>query len=239
MINILICDDDKKTVDFISSLIEDRAAKNELEISTDKCLSASDALSRSKVYDIAFVDVEMDSTNGIELSKRLHDLNGDVIIIIVTAYRHYLDDAMRIRVFRYLSKPISADRLLAAFEEAMREYRSKNRFIVVQSRDEIHRIKLSEILWLESVRHGTVIHTKRGEIKTSRAMRDVLAAVSEHEPFSQSYHGIYVNLRHVLKFDKKQVTLKKSENETATIYMSQRKYAEFKKEFFRYAGGVL
>ncbi len=48
----------------------------------------------------------MQGVNGLELSEKLKQLNPNIIVIVLTSFQNHLDSAMKIHVFRYLSKPI-------------------------------------------------------------------------------------------------------------------------------------
>lgn len=59
--------------------------------------------------DVAFLDVEMPDMNGIELAKKLQDLNAAVNIIFITGYKEYMPDAFNLYASGYLLKPIRED----------------------------------------------------------------------------------------------------------------------------------
>lgn len=100
-------------------------------------------------YDIAIVDVQMPAVNGLEVSERLKQLNPDIIIMILTSYPAYLDSAMKIQVFRYLSKPIETERFNRNFLEAVDYYRKISKSIIIEKYDEIFTVKTRDILYIE------------------------------------------------------------------------------------------
>ena len=61
--------------------------------------------------DIAFLDIEMPGLNGIQLAKKLKELNPTINIIFVTAYDNYGLEAMRLHASGYVSKPVNADKI--------------------------------------------------------------------------------------------------------------------------------
>lgn len=56
--------------------------------------------------DIAFLDIEMGSMNGIELAKKLKVQNPQINIIFVTGYEQYAKDAIHLRASGYVTKPV-------------------------------------------------------------------------------------------------------------------------------------
>lgn len=57
----------------------------------------------------------MPGVNGLSVTKHLQTLNPNIIVFIVTSFQGYLDDAMDLKVFRFLSKPIDENRFLGAW----------------------------------------------------------------------------------------------------------------------------
>lgn len=75
--------------------------------------SAGEALAyaKEKVVDIAFLDVEMDEMNGLQLAKALKDICGNTNIIFVTGYSQYTVNAFSIHASGYVLKPINPERV--------------------------------------------------------------------------------------------------------------------------------
>lgn len=73
----------------------------------------ADALKYAKNhdFDIAFLDVEMRNTNGIELAKHLKKKNPMVNIIFTTSYSKYAMDAIHIHASGYILKPITPQKI--------------------------------------------------------------------------------------------------------------------------------
>lgn len=110
MIKLLVCDDDLSITKQVSQLVKKFAQEHKIQfdITIENC--SENILKKAEAYDIAIIDIEMPSINGIRLSAKLKLLNPDTIVIILTSFQNYLDSAMKIHVFRYLSKPIDKNR---------------------------------------------------------------------------------------------------------------------------------
>lgn len=61
--------------------------------------------------DVAFLDVEMISMNGVELAERLKLYHPDINIIFSTGYGHYRDAAFDLHASGYLTKPITPEKV--------------------------------------------------------------------------------------------------------------------------------
>ncbi len=140
-------------------------------------------------------------------------------------------------MFRYISKPINRGRFYNALYDAIKEYLSNSKTIVIDMKDEVFKVKTKDILYIEISRRGTVIVTRDGELNTTRKLPEWLSIIDQPDCFIHSHNSIVVNLQNVINFNIKEVKLRKSETEIVTTYMSQRKFPEFKKSFMHYMGG--
>lgn len=64
---------------------------------------------KSHSVDVAFLDIEMPIINGIELAKKLKEINCNIRIIFVTAYEQYALDAFGVDAIGYLLKPYTSE----------------------------------------------------------------------------------------------------------------------------------
>ncbi len=81
-------------------------------LSFNNPLVAYEAVKKAKI-DVAFLDIEMGGMNGVELGKKLKQLNPNINIIFVTGYDQYAIDAYSMHASGYLTKPVSAERIKA------------------------------------------------------------------------------------------------------------------------------
>lgn len=239
MLKILICDDDAKVTQKISSLINHIKANNKIDFNIDIRESGSFALSEKSIYDIAIVDIEMPGINGLGLSEILKRNNPDTIVIVLTSFSNYLDSAMKIQVFRYLSKPIDADRFIRNFLEAIKYYRQISKQIIIEKNDEVHTVKTKDILYIENKKHGSVIATKYNILNTNKKPIEWYNIINQPNCFVFSHKSYIVNLQNVINFSRSSIVFEDIEKNTVEIpCISQRKYSEFKKAFYDFAGGI-
>ena len=234
---LLICDDSQINVDLVLFLVEIFEKNHNIKFEKDVRTSGDFILTEKNSYDIAIVDVEMPGISGIELSQRLKEINPRTCIIILTAFDNYLDHAMKIQVFRYLSKPLDKNRFFRNLEEAVEEYYNTNKKLTLKSSDSFVVVNTNDILYLERKVGGTNIVTINGELEVKEKLDECKELINQPAAFVNSHNSIVVNLQNVVNFDKTIVTLQKNDKETVETYMSQRKYKEFKENFMKFVMG--
>lgn len=234
MIKVLVCDDDELIIRKVSLLVEKIKDENKLPLELVVKNSPDFILEENTSFDIAIVDVEMPVMNGIDLSKRLMDVNPDVIIMVLTSHSGYLDNAMRISVFRYLSKPLDENRFTRNFLEAVESCNTLCKTIVVEKADGVFMVKTTDILYIETLRNGSMIVTKNQQIKTTRKISEWEELINQPHFFASPHKSYLVNMRNVLNFDQHSVTFDVNGSALKVSCVAQRRYTSFKKQFFSF-----
>lgn len=237
MIKVLICDDDKSTTQQVENLLLDIKKSHSTDFSIDIQPNGDFLIGNENKYDIAILDIEMGRTSGLKVAEDLKKNNPDVIIMILTSYSDYLDSAMKISVFRYLSKPIDEERFNRNFNEALEHYRSISKQIVVESNGEVSFIKTKDILYIENLKHGSVIVTNNRIYKNTTKPVQWAKTIDQDDRFIQSHRSFLINLQNVVNFDKSVVTFQKGNELLNVACISRRSYNNLKNAFMNFVGG--
>ena len=110
--NIIAVDDEKLALDVLLSTINEVIPDAKI-FGFRQPLDAISFAETEKI-DIAFLDIKMRGMTGLELAKRLKDINGKVSIIFVTGYSEYSLDAFRLYASDYLLKPVDEEQIKKA-----------------------------------------------------------------------------------------------------------------------------
>lgn len=237
MINILICDDNPAIINQVKKILCFIQSESNIEFSIDSKSDGNFIHNSKRKYDIAILDIEMPKCNGLSLAQTLKNINPNIIIIILTSFSDYLDSAMGISVFRYLSKPIDRNRFIKNFQEALQHYRKTGNQIIIEKHDEIYTVRTNDILYIENLKHGSLIVTKYDRFKTKLKPHEWAEKINQPNCFVYSHNSFIVNLQNVINFDKATITFKVNGDVLKTSCISQRKYSEFKKSFYNFVGG--
>ena len=112
--NIIAVDDEKLSLEALVSCIKENLP--------NETVNAFRKTSDAEVYvcrngcDIAFLDIEMRDVNGIELAKKIQEINSKVNIVFVTGYGDYTGEAFSIFASAYIMKPVTAEKVKKALE---------------------------------------------------------------------------------------------------------------------------
>ncbi len=227
-LNIAICDDEKAIREQINELIE----KEKPGICPEFYETGDDLLVVGKQFDIVFLDIQMDGTDGIETAKKLRERDEDTILIFITAIREYVFKAFDVAAFHYLLKPIEEDKFQEVFERAKRELekRKKQRreTIFIKTRNRSFTLEKDSILYIESRAKKVGIHTTGEIIEAYSSMNEMEGQLGES--FYRCHRGYLVNMAYVAEYDSKSITLNNGE----CVYLAKEKYGEFVRAYMRY-----
>ena len=84
MFTVAICDDDKIVLSSIQKCIEEFATENNISITVDLYDSGKKLLETSLKYNVIFLDIILQTENGIDIGTQLRKLNAFTYIIYIT-----------------------------------------------------------------------------------------------------------------------------------------------------------
>jgi len=91
--------------------------------------SAQDALTKmaARRYDLALVDIKMPGTDGVELQRRMHEIDPDMLVIIMTGYASVETAvaALKNGAYDYVSKPFDPDDIAHTVHNALSHRRAQ------------------------------------------------------------------------------------------------------------------
>ncbi len=223
MLHIAVCDDEQIIMEQLKKLLETYRP----DCMVTMYCSGEGLLDAFDQYDLIFLDIEMPQTNGMELAAKLRELQYDGEVIFLTSYTDYMQDAFKVRAFRYLQKPIREDQLEEALCAAEEEFQQQ---YLVLTGEKVLRIKIRDILYLEAVHNETYIVTKTGELVVRSPMREIYEMLDPAE-FIQTHKSYVVALRAIRYVGNQEVVLQELQ---PRIPLSRRRQQEVRKAYMEY-----
>lgn len=208
--NIFICDDDSLICDQIKTLCKNFYAEHNISQPNIYIFNSGEEMLASDLTpDIVYLDVQMAGINGITVGNALLKSHPSAIIIIVTSFPEYLDDAMRFHVFRYISKPIETKRFMRNLEDAIAEYNSIGGSINVRCKGINYTIPVKDIIMIEVNPHcrNLTIYTLNDSYTTTQTLTS-LKAMLPTGSFYQCHRCYIVNMNYILSYTTSKIYLR-------------------------------
>jgi DNA-binding NtrC family response regulator len=127
---LLIVDDELSVRDSLGKWFQEEG----YEVATVE--NASDALTRlaEQRWDAALVDIKMHGTDGIELQRRMHQIDPELIVIIMTGYAS-VDTAvaaLKNGAYDYVTKPLDPDEIAHLVKNALAHKRTTEENVLLR-----------------------------------------------------------------------------------------------------------
>lgn len=233
-IRVLICDDDRDSLDSIHQKTEAVFTKLNIQGKFD-LFDTCEVFSQDSLdsLDIALLDVDFEgqNLNGIGLARKLRQVNKRAVILFITNFIEYAPEGYEVQAFRYILKR-DLDAVLGRYlMEALELLSDSNDCLRLEYRGQLLELSFDSILYLEVLGHSVSIVTEE-ETYTLTASLSSFEQELENHGFLRVHKSYLVNMRHIKKFQCRELIL---DNGTA-LRVSEKSYAEQKRKFLLWKG---
>ncbi len=154
---ILIVDDEEAQRRQLAGFLE----KQGFNVATAESGQKAIEISQSQYYEVALLDLKMPGMDGLELLRKLKELNPEIQVIMMTAYGtvETAVEAMKNGAYHYVNKPINLDELKLNINKALEKYHllQENKYLKEELESKFQNLQI---------------------IGNSRGMKEVLSTVS-------------------------------------------------------------
>ena len=192
-------------------------------------------LAAGKNYDVIFLDVEMQGRNGLEIGEIYHLEHEDCLIVILTMHMEYSPMGYQIRALRFVDKTKLPQELPDALEAVDLIIPEEEEIICPLRGGGEEHLSLQEILYIETLPHGTMIHIDTEEEKLESTLsigqlEQMLQGMKGGKVFFRSHRAYLVNLGWVSHMDSGTIYMQKGHK----AFLSTRKYTAARQALFEY-----
>lgn len=243
LLKIAICDDESIFSEKISMVVKNYLNRKEIDVQID-CYDSGVAFVELKedmdLYDIVFMDINMEQMDGIKASKIFRTFCPDTYLVFVTAFIKYTLEGYKVEAIRYILKEY--DRMEADITEAMdtilEKIREKNEkavynFIGIGETE----IALNEVMYVDSHLHRLTFHMSPKENKSIYKMYAKMNDIIKdfHSDYVVRIHQSFLaNMKYVANIKRYEATL----IDDTVIPISKRYYKTVQEMFLKQKGAI-
>lgn len=196
-----IVEDQKPDAERLEQLL--KKAFGEEEILCRRFVCGDDFLKEfpGEGYQVVFLDICMEGTNGIETARQLRDADPELLIVFVTSSPEYVWDAFPVHPFDYLLKPYKEEKFDHLAGELRRVLgRQQPELEVRIARQTVH-LPLKKIHYAMAQNHFVKVVTDDGECRAAANFAQVQEQLMTQPDFLVCNRGVIINMSKVLRFD--------------------------------------
>ena len=229
-----IVDDDVKDRELLYNFIQRYRSETGEDIRADFFPGSLEFLESFHAdYDIIFLDIEMPGMDRMKVAHEVRRTDQTAGIIFITNMAQYAIRGYEVSAIDFMVKPVNyynfVDKLKRAVDFSSRRARKD---LVLRREDEIIRVSVSDLFYVEKDGNNLVYHTRNGEFRERGSMQ-ALKAKLDSVAFSECMSGCLVNLAFVEKLEKDTVLVA-----GISLPMSRRRKKDFIQNFIEYVGGM-
>lgn len=237
MLKIAICEDEieqqKILKNYLEQILNQISSKYEILF-----FNSGEALFKNypENIDIFLLDIQMDELNGMEVAKRIRQIDKkEVEIIFTTSLIEYIQEGYEVRAYRYLLKPIQLENLKKHIISCVEEVnRNKSSYIVINEKNDAYKLKISDITYIEIQKREMTIHAINKDYIINSSMSKMENELSKYN-FYRCHKSFMVNIDFI-KNIKQYVAILDNKEE---VPISRYKFKDTKARFLSHLGSVL
>lgn len=150
--HILVCDDDAAFAAQMDEYISEWFRAREIQVQSTVCTSGEQLLATPELerYQLAFLDVDLKTTDGIALGRKLRQIAPDIVLVYISAYLEFAPQGYTVNAYRYLLKRDIAAQLPSCLEDIFSGMSDPRKTLEVHHNRTTSEIPLDQIYYLES-----------------------------------------------------------------------------------------
>ena len=238
MLSVAVCDDEVIECCNMARKIKDILEEMKIPCIIRQFQSGRELLQAIESFDIVFLDIMMQDTDGMKTAKMLRERENEKILIFVSSSREYVFEAYDVEAFQYLLKPVDDRKLKRVLQKAVLKTESRSQEYIIVSRErQRKKLFLDDIYYFEI--RGRVVDAHGAEgIFTYYEQIGELESKLRDKGFFRCHKSYLLNLKYVDGYNRQEAILENGE----AIVIAKRRYDEFCQEVFkvmRENGGIL
>lgn len=231
MLSVAIVDDLKGNANTLKGYVERYQRENDVSLSVKVFYSGLDFLDEyGDGFDIVFLDIDMPHYSGMQVAHKIRETDKLACIFFITNLAQYAIEGYSVNAMDYILKPIDYAGFSLKLTQAIKyQERYAEKFYNIVNTDQgFVRIKLSDILYIESRGHYIYIHKDKDTYKQLKSLKDLSLP-----GFAKCHTSLYVNMEHIKSMNGNELLLTDGE----TLLISRGKKQSFVDDFTKFLGG--
>lgn len=209
---ILICDDQERDNTLLFNIVQKYCYLNKFNVDIYTYTNSVDLLNEFNPNEssIIFLDIfinDGNNMNGIDIAKKIREVDSSCIIIFTTMSDNYALDAFSVHALDYLVKPIEYENIEKTLNRCFTLISQPVKYIKVLSNRLNIKIVQKNILYVEVFNKYCMIHTTTDSIKTYMTLSEIQKLLDSNL-FLRCHRSFIVNLDHIHSFSENDFILK-------------------------------
>lgn len=198
---VIVVEDDDSDFDRLHELMEEYSKDYSILFDIKRFSSGKDLLEEKEIIaDLAFFDINLKDSNGIELSKNLRTRDKNIGIVFITNLAQFAIKGYEVDALDFIVKPVAYYDFRLKMQKIISRIKNKGMDIIISNKNDFFKINSNDLMYVEVRHHDVSYHTKDKIIKTYGSLKDIEDKV-DRKQFVRCNSCYLVNLDYVTGID--------------------------------------
>jgi DNA-binding LytR/AlgR family response regulator len=197
---IAICDDDKRELLQIATLVESYRHERRTELTYTSFQNATDLLAsmESGDYDLLLLDVLMPGVNGMQAAREIREHNNRTEIVFMTSSPEYAVESYSVRAYHYLLKPAAEEKLFPILDRLFDNFKKPEDALNIKTQSSVFSLPYGKIEYTEISAKKLYFYLTDGSVRdVPGSLSDIEKALLKRTGFMKVHRSYIVNLQWV------------------------------------------
>lgn len=230
---IAICDDEICYIQEIRALLTHWAVRHDLSLTLYQYSNGDDLLLalQNTSIDLIILDIIMPLLNGLDTARELRNEGITVPLVFLTSSKDFALESYEVKALNYLLKPIDSQKFFSVLDDFLKNLESSSETFTAHTSDGFCKITLNDVDYLEAQNKWVLVYLSDGKVQKIREQFSKCEGIfTPQKGFFKCHRSYIVNLSHVQKFTRSQITTAIS----STVPISRNSYPAFKDAYFAF-----
>lgn len=207
---IAICDDEIQDLESIRLVVQKFAMSKlpKYPITIDTFRNGFELLAHIETqgnYDLIILDILMPGMNGIEVASVIRRADENCKIVFLSTSSEFAVTSYKVGAYFYLVKPVSGEDLTTLLNRVFNQMiKEQLHSLVIKERSRFIRVLISNIDYIESIKHSIVFHLHdQRKITSYGTLNYYLNILLADSSFVQCHRSFVVNMNNVVSITKR------------------------------------
>ena len=211
---IALCDDDEKVLSGLKEMLEHYEFMHHKLLTYREYTSSVELASQApkERFDIYLLDIMMPGMTGVELAREIGRNTKDLV--------------------NNLMKPAQEETFFAAIDDLFQDQvEEQDHYVVLNSKIGVHKVRLSEIVFVEAQNRKVIYYTNSGEqITCANLFTSVCDELLQHREFILAHRSYLVNMNYIRTIGATDMQLMTGKS----LPLAQRRVTDIKKHYLAF-----
>ena len=208
---IYICDDSKSDLLRLNHHLQEYLSHQDQKITIESFQSGEELLRRYEETmekpSLIFLDIYMDDPDGMSVAHTLREEHYEGGLIFTTSSMEHAMDSYNVDALYYLQKPYDSTDFLNALKRCSSILKDASKTYTFLSKGSKVQIPLKDILFFETGRHVTLLHTPSEVLSFTRVLSEVCTDFADNPDFIRVGHSYLINRLYISSFTESEITM--------------------------------